>query len=77
MHSTQSISVQTVQMRKSWTTYVFNTDTAASIGPHQWRLFLVVSVYKAHVQNSLYRVVTCTASGLLAVAEFLESPTAD
>ena len=80
MHSTQSISVQTVQ---SWTLYPLNTDTAVSIGSQHWYLLLVVSVYVLHAQNSFYHfttVVTSTTFGSLSVAAFLESsnmPTAD
>ena len=63
--------------------YVFNTNTAASIGSHHWSLSLVVSMYVAHTQNSFYyfrMVVTHTKFDLLAIVEFLESsnmPTAD
>ena len=80
-----SCTVHEIQASKpliSWTTYIFNIDTATNIGYQRWYL-LVVNVYVARAQSSFYHfrtVVTCATFGLLAVAAFVMSsnmPTAD
>ena len=74
--------IQASKPLKSWTTYVFNIDTATNIGYQRWH-FLVVNVYAACAQSSFYHfrtVVTHATFGLLAVAAFVMSsnmPTAD
>ena len=55
--------------------YLIQTQQQVS-GPGAGCLILVVSVYVAHAQNSIYyfmTVVTHATFGLLAVAAFLES----
>ena len=70
------LAVNAYKPFKSWTTYVFNIETEENIGYQCWCLLLVVSVYVAHTQNSLYHfrtVVTHATFGLLAVAALLVS----
>ena len=74
MYSAQSISIQTIPIMGN--TYIFNIDTAASIGSQRWHSLLVMSVYVAHAQNNLYHfrmAVICATSSLLAVTTFLVS----